>query len=118
MRGEDDNREATVAALDAAIANAAARHLRQHSTLTTGQLIQLLLRDKSILTARSDPGRRKQLERALASERGAQLRIRRIEGDFPPVGHVGRRASSAWRIMSRRQSLVARLRSRTSARDA
>lgn len=86
------------AALDASIASAAARHLQARGLLTTGQLIELLLHDGEILTATSDPGRRKQVERALSSPGWRRARIERASGRFPPFGAMGRPARYAWRV--------------------
>jgi hypothetical protein len=102
MRRGGNNAAAVVAALDASIAEAAARVLRKHGPLATGTLIQLLLADGPLLTAESDPGRRKQVERALRSEHAQQLGIECVDAEFDPRERVGRRPRSAWRITPQR----------------
>jgi hypothetical protein len=101
MRHRGDNAVAVVAALDASIAEAAAPVLRNHGPLTTGKLIPFLLADGSLLTAESDPGRRKQVERALRSERAKQLGIECVDAESARSERVGRRPRSAWRITPR-----------------
>lgn len=102
MRRRGNNAVAVVAALDASIAEAAARVLRTRAPLTTGELIKVLLADDRLLTAESDPGRRKQVERALRSERAKQLGIECVDTEFNPRERVGRRPRSAWRMTPRR----------------
>lgn len=64
--------------------------------MTTGALIRALACE-GVLTAGTDPGRRKQVERALASDAAHELGIRRVEGLYPPVGgRRGRPARVAW----------------------
>ena len=83
-------------ALDQRIAEEAADVLRRHPFMTTGALIVALIRSGSF-TAETDPGRRKQLERALTSDAAAALGIRRVEGQFRPSGSSrGRPARVAW----------------------
>jgi hypothetical protein len=66
--------------------------------MTTGELISVLV-DKGALTAETDPGRRKQVERALTSDAALALGVRRLTGQFGARGGGrGRPARVAWLI--------------------